>query len=245
MDNITFERAGFKAWPAFKQLDDNGWISRFADGYTKRANSVTVLQPNMNSPDEQILKYEKLYNMQGLPCIFRLLSFNDNLDLENKLDSRGYTNRDHSLVLSQEMTNKQFPSLDFDAVTINEWMNYYCEFNKKDQKHCSTHLKIINNIEGKYLLSILKRNKKVVSCGLGVISNGLFGLFDIGTHPQYRRKGYGFDLINGMLQWAVQHQANTAFLQVVAENTPAVELYRKLGFTMTYEYYYKIQDIDQ
>jgi len=243
MTTIPIEIASFKAWPSFKQNDDNGWIARYADGYTKRANSVTILRPNSDSLESQILHYEDLYNSQGLPCIFRLLSFNDNLAIESLLNSRGYKNADHSLVLSQKLENKEFPSLDFDSMTIEEWMGHYCELNGKDIKHHSTHKKMINNIEGKYLLSVLKKDRKVVSCGLGVILDGLFGLFDIVTHPKSRERGYGFKLITGMIQWAVHNQAHTAYVQVVADNTPAVQLYRKLGYELSHEYHYKIQNL--
>lgn len=241
MNNISIEIASFKAWPAFKQVDDNGWIARYADGYTKRANSVTVLRPNSNSLDNQILKYENQYNASGLPCVFRLLSFNNNLSLENKLNSRGYTNGDHSLVLSQKLQGREFPSVDFDLLPAGEWMDHFYELSNKDTNQHATHLKMINNINDKHLLCVLKKNKKSVCCGLGVVSDGLFGLFDIVTHTNARKKGYGYQLINGMLHWATQNQASSAYVQVVAANTPAVKLYKKLGYELAYEYHYKIQ----
>lgn len=71
MKNIQIEIAGLSAWPAFKQVDDNGWISRFADGYTKRSNSVTILRPGADSFEDRILHYEHLYNSKGQPCILR------------------------------------------------------------------------------------------------------------------------------------------------------------------------------
>ena len=101
---------------------------------------------------------------------------------------------------------------------------------------------MINNIKGKYLLAVLPKNENIVSCGLGIISDGFFGIFDIVTAPQFRNKGYGYELINGMLYWAIQNQAYAAYVQVIAENTPAVRLYQKLGFTLSYEYKYKIQN---
>jgi GNAT superfamily N-acetyltransferase len=81
-----------------------------------------------------------------------------------------------------------------------------------------------------------------MSCGLGVVSDGFFGIFDIVTHPQYRNKGYGYEFINGMLHWAIQNHTYTAYVQVIAKNTPAVKLYQKLGFELSYEYHYKIQN---
>ena len=243
MKNIQIEIAGLNAWPAFEQVDDNGWIFRFADGYTKRSNSVTVLHPGPGSSESRIIHYEHLYNAKGQPCIFRLLSFNDNTEIVNILASRNYTSGDHSLVLSQDLKNIEFHPVAFDSVTVDEWMKCYCELSNKEIKAHSVHSRMIHNIKNKYLPALLVRNANTVSCGLGVISDGLLGIFDIVTHPQYRNKGYGYELITGMLHWAIQNHAYGAYVQVIAENTPAVRLYQKLGFELSYEYNYKIQNI--
>jgi N-acetylglutamate synthase len=242
MNNIKIEKAGLNAWPAFEEFDDNGWISRFADGYTKRANSVTILYPGTDSLENRIQQYEQLYNSKKQPCIFRLLSFNDNTEIERVLDTRGYIKDDHSLVLSQDLKNRVFQAFEFDPVTVDEWMKYYCELSGKEIKAHLTHIKIINNINEKHILAALSVNNKIISCGLGVLSDGLFGIFDIVTHPQHRNKGYGYKLISGMLHWALKNGASTSFLQVVAENMPAIGLYKRLGYEPAYEYHYKIQN---
>lgn len=241
MNNIRIERAGLHAWPAFEEFDDNGWISRFADGYTKRANSITVLQPNTNLLESRILYYEHLYNSKRQPCIFRLLSFNNNIEVENTLNSRGYTKDDHSLVLSRDLQNREFQALEFDPISVDEWMKYYCELSCKEINAHSTHIKIIKSIKGRHILAILSVNNIILSCGLGVLSDGLFGLFDIVTHPKHRNKGYGYKLISGMLHWAFENGASSSYLQVIAENRSALGLYKKLGYETAYEYYYKIQ----
>jgi N-acetylglutamate synthase len=241
MNNIRIERAGLSAWPAFEEFENNGWISRFAEGYTKRSNSVTVLYPWKDSLESLIQQYEQLYISKKQPCIFRLLSFNDNTEMERILDTRGYIKNDHSLVLSQDLKKRAFQAVEFEPVTVNEWMKYYCELSAKEIKAHSTHIKIINNIKDKHILAVLPVNNTIMSCGLGVLSDGLFGLFDIVTHPQHRNKGYGYKLINGMLHWALQNDAFLSYLQVIAENMPAIGLYKKLGYEITYEYHYRIQ----
>ncbi len=218
---------------------------RFADGYTKRANSVTILSSNSFSSENQINKCEEEYNKEKLPCIFRLLSFNDNSQIESILDSRGYNSGDHSLVLLQEIKNREFNSTALSLLKVDEWMKYYCQLSKKDINDHFTHMKMIQRIEDEILLAVLRIDPQVVSCGLGVIHEGFFGIFDIVTHPKHRNQGYGQELINGMLSWAVKESAHAAYVQVVSDNEPAVRLYHKLGYALAYEYHYKIQNIAQ
>ncbi|MBA3029092.1 MAG: GNAT family N-acetyltransferase [Desulfobacteraceae bacterium] len=241
MNFTAIEEAGFQAWPAFRQFNHHGWVSRFADGYTKRANSVTVLSPNSMVLENQILACEEQYHKKYLSCIFRLLSFNDNSGIESILDSRGYKKGDHSLVLTREILNTPFPSMVFPSLPVEDWMRHYCALSGKEFKDHATHIKMIHSIRDEHLLAVLLKNSRPVSCGLGVIHKGYFGIFDIVTHPDLRNKGYGKELVGGMLAWAVEKSAHTAYLQVVSDNRPAIRLYHGLGYGPAYEYYYKIE----
>lgn len=55
-------------------------------------------------------------------------------------------------------------------------------------------------------------------------------LLTLAVDPQVRREGKAEDL---MRQWLTRETANTAFLEVAADNHAAQALYRKLGFTLT------------
>ena len=243
MDFISIEHASCHSWPALEQIDREGWILRFAKGYAKRANSVSVLSTGTENVVQNVIQCEEAYNSRNLPCIFRLLSFNDNFHIETILDQRGYIPGDHSLVLIQDIYNKtfSFPALRF--LTSGEWLPIYCCLNEKDLSGYNTHMEMISRIKHQTLFAVSQKEHKDVSCALGVLCDGNFGLFDMVTHPYYRNQGYGAELITGMLSWAKQQGATTAYLQVVSDNMPAVRLYSKLGYKPGYEYHYRIQNM--
>ena len=41
----ALEERAFNAWPALQSVQCNGWLFRFSEGLTRRANSVNALAP--------------------------------------------------------------------------------------------------------------------------------------------------------------------------------------------------------
>ena len=57
---------------ALNVMQYDGWLLRFSNGYTSRANSVCVLYPSTKPVEEKIAYCEKCYAKQGSPTILRL-----------------------------------------------------------------------------------------------------------------------------------------------------------------------------
>lgn len=56
-------------------------------------------------------------------------------------------------------------------------------------------------------------------------------LLTLAVLPEHRRQGTGARLVAAFLAEALKRGAETAFLEVAADNAPALSLYRRLGFT--------------
>jgi ribosomal protein S18 acetylase RimI-like enzyme len=99
---------------------------------------------------------------------------------------------------------------------------------------------ILGNILPETCFMSLVDGAETVACGLGVLEGPYIGLFDIVTHPARRGQGLGTKLIHNILSWARARGAQTAYLQVMLENGPALRLYDKLGFKELYQYWYRV-----
>jgi hypothetical protein len=51
-------------WPSLQTLLYDGWVLRFAEGHTKRANSVNPIYTFKQPVDEKITQCEQLYSNQ-------------------------------------------------------------------------------------------------------------------------------------------------------------------------------------
>jgi ribosomal protein S18 acetylase RimI-like enzyme len=59
----------------------------------------------------------------------------------------------------------------------------------------------------------------------------------LGLHPQFRSKGYGFEIMRFALQWMSEQNIEIASLSVDCRNTPAIQLYQRFDFNPTEAYH--------
>ena len=64
-------------------------------------------------------------------------------------------------------------------------------------------------------------------------------IYDLGVAATHRRRGVATALLARLLVWAWERSATHAYLQVDAENAPALAVYRKFGFATAYTYHYR------
>lgn len=58
-------------------------------------------------------------------------------------------------------------------------------------------------------------------------------LISIAVLPKYQRRGIGYALMLEVMQAMLLYEATECFLEVRVSNTPAVNLYKKMGFGIT------------
>ncbi len=243
------------AWPATHQLLVDGWLIRISNGFTKRANCVVPLYNTAQTKaqteaaaQQQLLdkiRYcENLYAREQLQTVFRLTSASANTVLDTTLASRGYHRLDQTRVqvanLSQLSGVTAIPlPLKFQIVPAPEWLRAYSLLAEMPPTASELHANLIRSIRPDCAFAVLTRDDTPVACALGVLEHDLIGLFDVITGRSYRGQGLAQQLLTQLLQWGVTHGADHAYLQVIANNAPALALYARLGFEDHYSYWYR------
>lgn len=94
------------------------------------------------------------------------------------------------------------------------------------------------------MLQVLKagKNRYILSSEGNTISQmkiereesikNLYFIYDVGTNPSYRHRGYAYTLLKRVLGYLRSRNTNAVFyLAVAVNNSPAIHLYEKLGFS--------------
>lgn len=239
----AIEEASLNAWPALQQMLYDGWVLRFARGYTRRANSINGVYPGTLPVSEKIKHCERVYKAKGLPPTFRITPFMDPPDLEAVLDQAGYEKMGPTSLQTLDLRSlspEMSPSFQQWDKPADAWINHYIQMNGLIATHRPNLEGILANIGAEAYFTTLLEGDQTVACGLGVLEGQYVGLFDIVTHPAWRGRGLAAKLIMNILNWAKSRGAQTAYLQVMLENTPALKLYTRLGFKELYRYWYRV-----
>jgi N-acetylglutamate synthase len=240
------EEACLNAWPALQEIHYDGWLMRFADGHTRRVNSVNVLRDGALPLAEKIAYCEALYRRHSLRPYFRILS-TANPELEDALGARGYAPEDETRTVFMDFDEYPPPS-PFMPVELDPygpsaaWLSAYARIHAQEPHDSVTLERILNQLTlpGVYA-AVRDAQGRIVSIAKGAVHDGIGCLNMVATDPAARRLGYSRACVTAVLQWARDEMAASgACLQVVAVNTPAVRLYEELGFVHElYRYHYR------
>ena len=225
---------------ALNIMQYDGWIMRFSNGYTGRANSISVIYPSTIPVEEKISYCEKCYEKQGLPANFKLTEKDQ--ELSDLLAKRGYqivTPTDLMVLENLEaFEDEKFCSCGF-FKTPEEWLPYYFEFeNITDKVDQDTFKKMLSKVMVDTIYLYIFHEGEIVACASAAIEHGYALIQNVIVKSDKRGLGFGEKLCRMLLAKAKQQGAKHAYLQVVQTNEIAKKLYEKMGFKKAYSYWY-------
>ncbi|MCK9857174.1 GNAT family N-acetyltransferase [Paenibacillus sp. ATY16] len=242
------EELSLNAWPSLQTVVYDGWLLRFADGYTKRSNCVMPLYESHGQVMEKIVHCEKLYAERGLDAVFKITPFARPSQLDTLLEERGYRVVDPVYVKTAAL--EDLPDPEVFACRIDErlsehWLDEFMQMMPLSDKQRETAVKMLTGMPLRQCFVTLYADGVPAACGIGVIEHGYIGLYDIVTSERFRNRGLGYQLLLHIFRWGKRNGADKAYLLVVQANQPANRLYDKFGFETQYEYWYRVKSLKQ
>jgi GNAT superfamily N-acetyltransferase len=241
---LIYEELSFNAHPALQTHFYDGWVLRFANGYSNRANSISPLYPSAFDLDEKITECEKCYFAQGLPAVFKLTDASDPY-IDKTLDEKGYSIVTPTYVMDMSLEDNDFSSHDcvMTSYADDEWLNAYFSFsNYTDKIKITTAKQMLANVKNTMICGRIVKDNVSVACGSAVIERGYMGLLNIVVDESQRGKGYGKEICESLLAAAKRLGSHTAYLQVIQNNHTAVNLDIQLGYKIIYSYWYRVKE---
>jgi GNAT superfamily N-acetyltransferase len=244
LDLVRIEEAGLNAMQSQRQLFYDGWLLKVSPGAAKRGRSVNA-HFGSSLPLAGKLDYcENVYARHGLPTLFRITPFAQPAGLDAALAASGYEAFGETQV--QAVTLERPPALPEhdDAVAVDApdtpaFVDAVGDLRNSTPGQREAHReRLVNSPLGKRY-AVVRAGGRVVCTAQVAVEAELAGLFDVITAPDARRQGYATLACASLLSWAWQHGAHCAYLQVSADNAPAIASYRKFGFATVYTYHYR------
>jgi ribosomal protein S18 acetylase RimI-like enzyme len=234
------EHISLGGWPAIEEEEYDNWILRASSGYTGRANSIVPLDRGIINIEEKLQYCESWYNLRGLPVTFKLTEASNYLT--PYLDLRKYGVRQQVNVQTLDISSfiiKQ--KINANLCNVDDWIDAYWFITNQPDDTLSIHLSLLNILDTKADFAVITIEDKPVCCGVCINQGECAGIFDIYTSPNARKYGFALELILNLINISKERGNQYMYLQVIADNIPAISLYEKLGFKTQYQYWYRYQ----
>jgi ribosomal protein S18 acetylase RimI-like enzyme len=239
VDVEELERLVRQGWPALEEIEVDGWVARFAEGVTQRANSVSpVGEPG--DPHAAVERVERLYRERGLPATFQVGPVVRPGDLDGLLAERGYRLGSPTEVWTAEVAAVTERASRSAEVRVSDapdgdWLDLWWSVDGRgDHRALAVAAKILSAGPARY--ASVRDDAGVAAVGRLAVVGDWGGLYCVAVRPDARRRGLGTAVLRGVLE---QSEVNRCWLQVRADNHGARAMYARLGFTAAARYHYR------
>lgn len=238
----AIEQAAATAWPALETTTLGAWVLRAGDGFSRRRNSAVPEGPLPSEPDHRLQGVSAWYRERGLPVLLRITPTCDP-EIDGELADRGLAFEAPTLVMSRSIEGAEPVAGVVAAPHATEaWIRAELEALGVHGSMVGPWLATIRSVPSPAAFVAPTEGDRLVGAGLGVVVNGLLGVFEIAVHPKERRRGYATRMMAALHRFGVREGADRAFLQVLEEDERAIALYRSLGYEVSHRYWYRRMD---
>jgi ribosomal protein S18 acetylase RimI-like enzyme len=238
---LRIEHAGVAAWPALETAEFDGWLWRFSDGGSQRANSVSALAFSGSDVEASIDEAERRYAARGASPMFQVSDVSAPADLDARLQRRGYRINDPCTTLVKSAASGRAP----DGVVYLEraspgWFDCYSSVITPGRKRIAP--QILARIPASGIFCGLEQDGRIVATALGVPREDVIIAECVATLAEARGKGAASWVMRGIEVWGAARGCRHVALQAVVTNAPAQALYKSLGYRENGRYHLRVKD---
>lgn len=242
-----FEELALNMWPSLQTVHYDGWVLRFANSLSRRANCIVPMRRSTEPLEDKIDYCRELFERVGIVPAFKIFPAPDSEALEQLLEARGYDACFETRVLARDLDRLGAGRAggaaegELRALSTEEWCREYIRLSGK--RDAATLHGIVSNVRAEHLLGALELDGEVAAVGMAVLQRGHVGLQGVVVDKSLRGRGLGARVTGALLRWGGEMGAHRAYLQVDSDNEPANRLYDRLGFRAQYRYWYRCTEV--
>ncbi|HEU0214755.1 MAG TPA: GNAT family N-acetyltransferase [Jiangellaceae bacterium] len=245
-DVRALETAAAEGWRAPDTVRLGGWLLRAAGGFTRRANSCLPLADPGMPVRGAVAEVERWYAGRGMDPLFQvIIPLAEAVDAH--LDSLGWSGRSEDVLVMTAplgpVADALRPGLAPVTVTAEPDDAWLAAYHYRGQTLPAHARHVLVDAETVGFASVDDGGRRV-AIARGAVTNApdgrrWVGITAVEVEPAARRRGLGTHVVAGTAVWARTHRASDVYLQVSADNAPALAAYQRLGFIEHHRYHYR------
>ena len=242
MNFAAVEQATRYAWPAVEEQPMPYGILRFANGYTRRANSLVLSGSSASDFDCLRDDCEAFFSARSQPVMIRVPSLPSMSGLDSFLEINGYASEAPSMVMARTLSTGWGASPVARRLDRESWLDTFYTISGQPLGDRGNHQQLISQIEADAYYTTLDNVQGLPACcALAIHYHGVIGIYNVATAAMCRRQQFATQLLSALLKLGSEVGASYAYLQVEDSNLSAINLYEKLGFRELYRYRYRVK----
>lgn len=239
VDPAVLEPVAERAWPARERSSLGGWRLNACDGWSMRTNACWTLGEPDRDVEAALDAAQAWFVERGLPPRFKLTDgATAPEDLPERLARRGYHPCKPTLVMAGSAAGRPDSSVVLERHPDAAFEAVFAASAGGNLADARERLETLARIPAPACFASLMIDGEVAALGACAVEGEWAGLFGMRTLAEHRRKGLARRVMGALLARASELGAGQAYLQVEADNAPAIALYRAEGLQPAYAYRY-------
>jgi GNAT superfamily N-acetyltransferase len=237
-DELALEAVAARGLRPADEQRLGGWVLRANDGFTHRANSVLPLRRPELPLDEALQRAHDWYAERGLPLQLHIPIQARRL-LDAELGERGWPADQLTRIFAARLDalpapEDRAPDVAIEPDPDDAWLGLY-----RDGRGAEPSARALLIRHDTIAFASIRVAGRTVAVGRGVVDDGWLGVMAVEVDPGERRQGLAAAVMAALWHWGGALGARRTYLQVSADNAPALALYAKLGYWAHHDYHYR------